>query len=78
MCYNHYAAGGYQNLRSRDDMEHNGIEAYVELRATYSAIVDEGEQERFISFLRYCAERLEKGDSVQAIWSDYLETENSK
>lgn len=29
----------------------------------------------FIDFLRYCAERLSRGDSVQAIWRDFQEKE---
>lgn len=29
--------------------------------------------EAFIDFLRYCSERLNKGDSVQAIWRDFQE-----
>ena len=28
----------------------------------------------FINFLQYCAERINKGDSVQAIWSDFQKT----
>ena len=27
--------------------------------------------EDFIAFLRYCSGRLDKGDSVQAIWRDF-------
>lgn len=27
----------------------------------------------FIDFLRYCSERLNRGDSVQAIWHDFQE-----
>lgn len=27
----------------------------------------------FIAFLRYCSGRLNKGDSVQAIWRDFQE-----
>lgn len=26
----------------------------------------------FVNFLRYCSERLSKGEQVQAIWRDYL------
>ncbi len=31
----------------------------------------EREEKDFILFLNYCSERLNKGDSVQAIWNDY-------
>ena len=29
------------------------------------------DDEAYIKFLRFCEERLHKGDQVQAIWSDY-------
>lgn len=29
------------------------------------------DDEAYIKFLRFCVERLHKGDQVQAIWSDY-------
>ena len=35
-----------------------------------SAPIDK--EQEFISFLRYCAERLDKGVPVQLIWRDYL------
>ena len=38
-----------------------------------SQVIDAGEGEEFICFLRYCAVRLNKGDSVQAIWNDFQE-----
>lgn len=28
-------------------------------------------ESEYLSFIRYCAERLDRGDSVQAIWHDY-------
>lgn len=31
-----------------------------------------GESE-YLAFIRYCAERLNRGDSVPAIWHDYQE-----
>lgn len=37
----------------------------------------EGER-NYIGFINYCAERLGKGDSVQAIWYGYLETTAKK
>lgn len=50
----------------------NDLELYGELRATYQSIEHEGKQEDFISFLHYCADRLEKGATVQEIWNDYV------
>ena len=32
------------------------------------------DKDRFIDFLRFCSERLSKGDSVQAIWRDFLDS----
>lgn len=31
-------------------------------------------EEEFIDFIRFCVERLEKGDPVQVIWRDYLDS----
>ena len=30
-----------------------------------------GKQDDFVSFLRYCAERLQQGASVDEIWNDW-------
>ena len=30
--------------------------------------------EKFTEFIHFCVERLKRGDPVQAIWNDYLET----
>lgn len=35
-------------------------------------------EKEFISFLHYCAEHLNKGETVQAIWLDYQELRNQK
>lgn len=52
-------------------MEHNDFELYCEIKAIGQTVAPQGEREAFISFLQYCAGRLDKGDSVQAIWNDY-------
>lgn len=31
-------------------------------------------EEEFLKFIRFCLERLKKGDQVQAIWHDYQRT----
>lgn len=31
------------------------------------------DKQEFILFLHFCSERLDKGETVQAIWHDYLE-----
>ena len=33
-------------------------------------------QDEFISFLRFCAERLKKGAQVQEVWRDYQERDS--
>ena len=45
---------------------------YCELKQIEQEATIHGERSAFISFLRNSAERLKKGDSVQAIWNDYL------
>ncbi len=47
------------------------LEVYCELREQTKSVAGAEDREGFISFLRYCAERLDKGDSVQAIWNDF-------
>ena len=55
-------------------MEHNDFKLYCEIKAIGQTIAKQGEKDTFISFLQYCAGRLDKGDSVQAIWNDYQAT----
>lgn len=31
-------------------------------------------EDSFVEFIRFCVERLKRGDQVQAIWHDYQET----
>lgn len=31
-------------------------------------------EEDFLEFIRFCVERLNRGEQVQAIWNDYQET----
>lgn len=55
-------------------MEHNDFELYCEIKVIGQTVAKQGEKDAFISFLQYCAGRLDKGDSVQAIWNDYQAT----
>lgn len=48
---------------------------YFEMRATAKEIISRSGKDEFLAFLIFCSERLNKGDSVQAIWHDFL---NSK
>lgn len=43
----------------------------VEMKTLSQKVLSAGCEDNFIAFLRYCSERLKRGDSVQAIWSDY-------
>lgn len=52
-------------------MEHSDFEQFCQIKEIGQAVAQQGERDDFISFLRYCAGRLDKGDSVQAIWNDY-------
>lgn len=40
--------------------------------------MDANEREKFGNFIRFCAERLNTGDSVQAIWIDYRQKVEKK
>lgn len=51
----------------------NDLEIYDELRNAYLSIGNDGDRKCFMFFLRYCAERLEDGASVQEIWSEWQE-----
>lgn len=44
---------------------------YCEFVMLSKALLDVDDNGDFINFLRFCEERLRKGDPVQAIWSDY-------
>lgn len=43
----------------------------AEMKELSQKMLSAGCEGNFIAFLRYCSERLKKGDSVQAIWNDY-------
>ena len=51
----------------------NDLEMYGELSNAYQSVENEGGHECFIFFLRYCANRLEQGASVQEIWNVWKE-----
>ncbi len=50
------------------------FDQYCELRSALQLMSATGKGEEYISFLRFCVKRLERGDSVQKIWSDYQQT----
>lgn len=49
----------------------NDLELYCEIIVIAQAEMHDGRSEEFVAFLRYCASRLAKGESVQTIWDDY-------
>lgn len=54
-------------------MKQNDFELYCEIKEIGQTVALHGGEDEFISFLQYCAERLDRGDSVRAIWNDYQE-----
>ena len=36
------------------------------------------DKQQFVRFIRFCSERLDKGETVQAIWHDYQEIISGK
>ncbi len=51
----------------------NDLEVFGELRNAYLSIENDGDRECFMVFLRYCADRLAQGASVQEIWKEWRE-----
>lgn len=52
-------------------MTHSDLGEYCELRKIELALKAAHEKDDFVDFIRFCAERLNKGETVQAIWIDY-------
>ena len=52
-------------------MNKHDFENYIGVVNYLATEKDDKKKEDFIRFLLYSAERLDKGDSVQAIWSDF-------
>lgn len=44
-------------------------------KLSHKATSDEAGGKEFITFLQACSDALNRGDSVQAIWSDFLRSE---
>lgn len=44
-----------------------------EKRSIEELYIQASDKEQFIDFLRFCSERLNRGDSVQVIWRDFQE-----
>lgn len=53
-------------------MKQSDFEVYIELQKIVKQEINEHTIDIFIRFLHLCAARLERGDSVQAIWNDFL------
>lgn len=52
-------------------MTQTDFDIYLELRDAVKQAVNTKQGGDFVLFLSYCAARLDKGDSVQAIWNDF-------
>lgn len=52
-------------------MTQTDFDIYLELRDAVKQAVNTQQGGDFVLFLSYCAARLNKGDSVQAIWNDF-------
>jgi len=74
VCYNSCNAGSILKERTCE-MEHSDFDQFCQIKEIGQTVSQQGEKVDFISFLRYCAGRLDKGDSVQAIWNDYRVSE---
>ena len=57
-------------LKRADELGKEGLLQDGVHRELYDQADD---KQSFISFLRFCSERLDKGETVQAIWNDYQE-----
>lgn len=53
-------------------MERDELLEYCEMAAISKKIIEREGHTDYVNFLLYCFARLNTGDSVQAIWSDYL------
>ena len=52
-------------------MKQDELTEYSEMLGISQHILSVGAADRYLAFIRSCVERLNKGDSVQAIWNDY-------
>lgn len=57
-------------------MVHSELGEYCELKEIELAMETAHEKEKFKEFVLFCVERLNKGETVQAIWRDYLDSKN--
>lgn len=57
-------------------MVHSALGEYCEFREIARTAKTEQERERFKEFVLFCVERLNRGETVQAIWHDYLDSKN--
>lgn len=55
-------------------MTKTGLEQFRRLSEMAEQTESAQNADKFLTFIRFCVERLKKGDQVQAIWHDYQET----
>lgn len=56
-------------------MNQDTLKEYCEFIELSQTLLCENPSDDYISFLRFCEDRLRKDKQVQAIWSDYLSQE---
>lgn len=55
-------------------MVHSELGEYCEFKDIALAAETAQEREEFKAFVLFCVERLNRGETVQAIWHDYLDS----
>lgn len=55
-------------------MVHSELGEYCEFEEIAHTADTAQEREQFMEFVLFCVERLNRGETVQAIWHDYLDS----
>lgn len=74
ICYNDYATGSHLKQRELSTMKNKDFEQFRKFYEMAEQAKSAQNEEAFAEFIRFCVERLKRGDQVQAIWNDYQET----
>lgn len=53
-------------------MTNHEIEQFREFYEMAEQSISASGEKQFLNFLQFCVERLNKGDSVQEVWNDFL------
>lgn len=55
-------------------MTRNEFEQFREFWEMAETVAAAEKQDSFVAFIRFCVERLKRGDPVPTIWNDYQES----